>query len=131
MAIYESVFILRQDLTPQQVDGEVSAFKSVLEGSGAKIIKEENWGLRSLAYRIKKNKKGHYILVESSASAEAVKEFERKLSLSENVLRYMSVRLAEPSKGPSAVLRDKDRDDRFGGFERDNRDKRMGGGYGV
>ncbi|MDR1008678.1 MAG: 30S ribosomal protein S6 [Rickettsiales bacterium] len=113
MAIYESVFILRQDLTSPQVEEAVGAFKSVIESLKGKIIKEESWGLKNLAYKIKKNKKGHYILLETSASADAIKEFERKMSLSENVLRYMSVKLDEPSKGPSAILKDKDRDERF------------------
>jgi len=113
MAIYESVFIIRQDLTSSQVDEAVKAFKSIIEEQKGKILKEENWGLRSLSYRIKKNKKGHYILLESSAGPEAIKEFERRLSLSENVLRHMTIRREEPSSGPSAILKDKDRDDRF------------------
>ena len=113
MAIYETVFIIRQDLTTPQVEEAVKAFKSIVEEQKGKILKEENWGLRSLAYKVKKNKKGHYILLESSAGAEAIKELERKMSLSENVLRYMTTKLEAPTTGPSAILKDKDRDDRF------------------
>ena len=113
MAFYETVFVLRQDLTTQQVQDITSEFKTLLADNKAKLLKEENWGLRTLAYKIKKNKKGHYVLLENEASAEAIAEFERKLGLNENVLRFMTIKLEKPTEGPSAILSQKDvRDER-------------------
>jgi small subunit ribosomal protein S6 len=113
MAFYETVFVLRQDLTPGQVADLVSDFKKILEGGKAKLVKEESWGLRPLAYKIKKNKKGHYGLFETDAPAAAIVEFERRLGLNENVLRFMTVKLAGKTKAPSAILRERDsRDER-------------------
>ncbi|MDR1476947.1 MAG: 30S ribosomal protein S6 [Rickettsiales bacterium] len=113
MAFYETVFVLRQDLTAQQADDLAAEFKAIaVEGKG-KVLKEESWGLRPLAYKINKNKKGHYFLIETDAPAAAIVEMERKLGLNENVLRFMTVRLEEPSKGPSPILKDRDaRDER-------------------
>lgn len=106
MAFYETVFVLRQDLTSQQVDDISSEFKSVLKAGSAKILKEENWGLRTLAYKIKKNKKGHYVLFETDAEPSAIAEFERKMGINENVLRFMTVKLDEPTKGQSVILKE-------------------------
>ena len=108
MAFYETVFILRQDLTTQQVDDIVRDFKAIATEGKGKILKEENWGLRPLAYKINKNKKGHYILLETDAPSAAIAELERKLGLNENVLRFMTVRLEAPTKGPSSILKEKD-----------------------
>jgi small subunit ribosomal protein S6 len=113
MAFYETVFILRQDLTTQQVDEIAQGFKAIVTEGKGKLLKEENWGLRPLAYKIKKNKKGHYILLETDASSVVIVELERKLGLNENVLRFMTVRLDAPSKGQSPILKEKDaREDR-------------------
>ena len=113
MAFYETVFVLRQDLTSQQVEDISKDFKKILADGSAKLLKEENWGLRSLAYKIKKNKKGHYVLFETDAKASAIADFERKLGLNENVLRFMTIKLDKPSEGPSAILSQKDsRDER-------------------
>ncbi|MGN0929162.1 MAG: 30S ribosomal protein S6 [Alphaproteobacteria bacterium] len=108
MAIYETVFILRQDLTVQQVDELSKNFKKIITDGNGKLLKEENWGLRTLAYKIKKNKKGHYVLFETEAPATAIAEFERKMGINENVLRFMTIKLAKPSEGPSAILSQKD-----------------------
>lgn len=108
MAIYETVFILRQDLTTQQVEELTKGFKEIITSNKGKILKEENWGLRNLAYKIKKNKKGHYVLLESESPAEAISEFERKMGINENVLRFMTIKLAKASEGPSAILSQKD-----------------------
>ena len=108
MAFYETVFVLRQDLTPQQVEDIFKDFKKIISDGNGKLLKEENWGLRSLAYKIKKNKKGHYVLLETEAPAAAITEFERKLGLNENVLRFMTVKLDKPSEGPSPMLSQKD-----------------------
>ena len=108
MAFYESVIVLRQDLTSQQVEDISKDFKKILSDGKAKLLKEENWGLRSLAYKINKNKKGHYVLFETEAPASAIAEFERKLGLNENVLRFMTIKLDKPSEGPSPILSQKD-----------------------
>ncbi|MCL2438922.1 MAG: 30S ribosomal protein S6 [Alphaproteobacteria bacterium] len=122
MAVYETVLILRQDLTPAQVDENVAALKGVIDSEKGKVLKEENWGLRSLAYKIKKNKKGHYILLETSIGSSGIKELERKLSLNESVLRYMSVKREAPSKAPSIILTAKERDEKY----RDDKFERRG-----
>lgn len=108
MAIYETVFILRQDLTSQQVEDLSKDFKKIITDGNGKLIKEENWGLRTLAYKIKKNKKGHYVLFETEAPATTIDEFERKMGINENVLRFMTIKLSKPSEGPSAILSQKD-----------------------
>lgn len=108
MAIYETVCVLRQDLTTQQVADFVKEYKQILTDNGSKIFKEENWGLRNLAYKIKKNKKGHYILLEMESPVNAIKEFERKLGLNEDVLRYMTVKRKAKSESPSPAMMQKD-----------------------
>jgi len=108
MAIYETVFVLRGDMASSQVEEDVEAFKKIIEAGKGKLLKEENWGLRTLAYKIKKNKKGYYILLETDASPAAIAELERKLGLSENVLRFLTVKREERSKGQSAILTEKD-----------------------
>ena len=104
MPYYETVFIARQDLSDTQVKSLTGACEKIIKDAGGKIAKIENWGLRSLAYRIKKNRKGHYVLIESDTPAEAIIEMERTLRLNEDVLRYMTIKLDELSKGPSKVL---------------------------
>ncbi len=111
MAFYETVFILRQDLTQQQVEELSNGFKEIITSNKGKMIKEENWGLRTLAYKIKKNKKGHYVLFETESPASAIAEFERKMSINENVLRFMTIKLAHASEGPSAILSQKETKD--------------------
>lgn len=109
MPYYETVFIARQDLTESQVKDLTETVKKILEDQGGKIHKVENWGLRTLAYRIKKNRKGHYVLVESEAPGAAVIELERVLRLNEDVLRSLTVREDALSDGPS-VMMEKPRD---------------------
>ncbi len=101
MPYYETVFIARQDLSAQQVEEIKNKSCKVITDRGGKINKTEDWGLRTLAFRIKKNRKGHYVLIESDSPAEAISELERTLRLNEDVLRYMTVRQEELSKGPS------------------------------
>ncbi|HUG60575.1 MAG TPA: 30S ribosomal protein S6, partial [Methylomirabilota bacterium] len=112
MALYEHVFLARQDVSAQQVDGLVDQFKTVVEGNGGAVHKVENWGLRALAYRIKKNRKAHYILLNLDAPPAAVAEMERQMGLSEDVLRFMTIRVEELEEGQSAMLQKRDRDDR-------------------
>ncbi len=123
MPFYETVFIARQDLSDAQVKAITEAAEQVIKDGKGKITKTENWGLRTLAYKINKNKKGHYVLIESDAPAPAVIEMERTLRLNEEVVRYMTIKLDELSKGPSKPI-DKNTDDDGEGrprFDRDNK----------
>jgi small subunit ribosomal protein S6 len=104
MPIYETVFMTRQDLAENQVKDLTDAFVKILTDNGGKVLKVEQWGLRNLAYRINKNKKAHYALIESDASAEAVIELERNMRLNEDVLRSLTVRREKASTGPSVIL---------------------------
>jgi len=93
MALYEHLLIARQDISAQQVDALATHLKTIVEGEGGKIEKQEYWGLRGLAYRIKKNRKGHYVLLNINAPATAVIELERQLKINEDVLRYLTVKV--------------------------------------
>ncbi len=104
MPIYETVFIARQDLSSKQIEDLTEKMTGFITAEGGKILKTENWGLRTLAYRIKKNRKAHYILIESETPAAALHEMERNLRLNEDVLRYLTVRRETPSKGQSPIL---------------------------
>lgn len=104
MPIYETVFIARQDLSDAQVKAITEAAEKVITDAKGKILKTEEWGLRTLAYKINKNKKGHYVLIETDAPAPAVIEMERTLRLNEEVVRYMTIKLDAPSKGPSKII---------------------------
>ncbi|WP_435640543.1 30S ribosomal protein S6 [Micavibrio aeruginosavorus] len=104
MPFYETVFIARQDLSATQVEDLTKQFSDLITNNGGKIVKTESWGLRTLAYRIKKNRKGHYVLMELDTPAPALLEMERNMRLNEDVLRHISVRMDELSKGPSAIL---------------------------
>jgi small subunit ribosomal protein S6 len=112
MALYEHVVIARQDISPQQAEALNDTLKSLIETGGGSVAKIEYWGLRNLTYRVKKNRKGHYSLLAINAPAEAVKEMERQLSINEDVLRYLTVRVDELDLELSPVLarRDRDRD---------------------
>jgi small subunit ribosomal protein S6 len=93
MALYEHLLIARQDISAQQVDALATHLKTIIEGEGGKVEKQEYWGLRGLAYRIKKNRKGHYVLLNINAPPKAVQELERQLKINEDVLRHMSVKV--------------------------------------
>jgi small subunit ribosomal protein S6 len=110
MPYYETVFIARQELTQAQVDELTTSFSQVLKDAGGKIHKVENWGLRTLAYKINKNRKGHYVMIESDAPGAAVIEMERVMRLNESVLRYLTIANEELSKGPSVVMDKSSRD---------------------
>ena len=112
MALYEHVLIARQDISAQQADALNDQLKSLIEGFGGQVQKIEYWGLRNLAYRIKKNRKGHYSLLALDAPAPAIKEMERQLSINEDVLRYITVKVEELDLEQSPILarRDRDRD---------------------
>jgi len=112
MALYEHIFLARQDISTQQVDGLVEKFKQVLTDNGGSIGKVENWGLRTPTYRIKKNRKAHYILMNVDAPAAAVSEMERQMRINDDILRYMTLRVEEHDDEPSAMMKKGDRDDR-------------------
>ncbi|WP_421931248.1 30S ribosomal protein S6 [Phenylobacterium sp.] len=110
MALYEHVVISRQDISPQQAEALNDQIKALIEEGGGVVAKIEYWGLRNLTYRIKKNRKGHYSLISIDAPPPAVKEMERQLSLNEDVLRHLTVRVEELDLELSPVLARRDRD---------------------
>src|SRR6516162_9729524 len=130
MPLYEHVFLARQDASPQQVEELTAQMTGVVEQHGGKVTKTENWGVRSLTYRMNKNRKAHFVLLNIDAPSAAIAEIERQERISEDVIRYLSVRVEELEEGPSAMMRkadrDRERDDRGGGGFRGDRD---GGGF--
>jgi small subunit ribosomal protein S6 len=128
MPLYEHVFLARQDASAQQVEELTTQIKGVIEQMGGKVEKTENWGLRSLTYRMNKNRKAHFTLLNIDAPAAVVSEIERLERINEDVIRYLTVRVEELEAGPSAILRKSDRDDRRGERgERGDRDDRPRG----
>ncbi|SEP50096.1 SSU ribosomal protein S6P [Methylobacterium sp. ap11] len=131
MALYEHVFLARQDVTSQQVETMIETYKSVIEQNGGKVEKTEMWGVKSLAYRIRKNRKAHFTLLNIDAPPAALAEMERQMRISEDVLRFMTVRVEELESEPSAMMQKRDRDerkDRERGRRRD--DDGFAGGFG-
>jgi len=127
MALYEHVFLARQDVTAQQVDALTEQLKSVIQAGGGSVQKTEYWGIKSLAYRVKKNRRAHFTLLNIDAPPAAVAEMERQMRINEDVIRLLTTRVETHEEGPSAMLRkreDSDRDDRG------ERGERRGGGGG-
>jgi len=112
MALYEHVFLARQDLSQQQVDELVERFKGVITEGGGKIGRVESWGLKSLTYRINKNRKAYYTLIDLDTPPAALNEMERQMGLSEDVLRFLTIKVDAHEEGPSAMLQKRDRDER-------------------
>ena len=112
MPLYEHVFLARQDVTSQQVEGMVDQFREVIEGNGGRIEKSEMWGVKSLAYRIKKNRKAHFTLLNLDAPPAAVAEMERQMRINEDVLRFITVKVDALEAEPSVMMQKRDRDDR-------------------
>ena len=110
MALYEHVFLARQDLAQAQVDALAETATKIIEDNGGKVVKTETWGLRSLAYRIAKNRKAHYVMLEFDAPTNVVAELERQTQINEDVIRYMSIRVDAHEAGPSAMMRRQERD---------------------
>jgi small subunit ribosomal protein S6 len=144
MPLYETVFIARQDVSTAQVETLTEGFATGIKERGGEVKKREYWGLRNLSYRIKKNRKGHYVLMNIDAPAPAVTEMERTMRLNEDVLRYITVKVETLEEGPSAMMqrrdergdRDRDRGDRYGDRDRGPRRPREapagdGGGDGA
>lgn len=139
MSFYENVFIARQDISATQVEALADALAAIIDQNGGKVTKREVWGLKNLSFRMKKNRKGHYVLFNIDAPAAAVHEMERNMRINEDVLRYLTIRVDELEEGPSAMLqsRHRDRDDRDGrgrdrdgrGRDRDDRPRRDRGSF--
>jgi small subunit ribosomal protein S6 len=110
MPLYEHVFLARQDLAQAQVDTLAENATNILSENGGKVVKTETWGLKSLAYRIAKNRKAHFVMLEVDAPAAAVAELERQTSINEDVIRFMTIRVDDHEKGPSAMMRRAERD---------------------
>ena len=130
MPLYEHIYLARQDVSPQQVEELTNALTEVVTQGGGKVTKNEYWGLKSLSYRIKKNRKAHYSLLNIDAPSAAVAEMERQMRINEDILRFMTVRVDELEEGPSAMMQKRDREDGDrpgggrpdrGGFDRGDR----------
>ena len=128
MALYEHVFLARQDLAQAQVDALAEVATKIVEDSKGKVVKTESWGLRSLAYRIAKNRKAHYVMLQIDGPAGVVAELERQTAINEYVNRYMTIRVDELEAGPSAMMRRGERNDRDG--RRGDREGGRGGDRG-
>ncbi|WP_040488978.1 30S ribosomal protein S6 [Fulvimarina pelagi] len=132
MALYEHVFLARQDVSNNQVEQLVENLRGILESGGGKVGKVENWGLKTLAYRMDKNRKAHYTLMNIDAPSAAVHEMERQMRFNEDILRFMTIRVDEHEDGPSAMMQKRDdrgprrggRDDRGPRRDRDDRPPR-------
>lgn len=112
MPTYEHIFMARQDVSSQQVESLTDQYKGVIEEGGGAIEKVEQWGLKTLAYRIKKNRKAHYTLMNINAPHAAIAEMERQMNLNEDVLRFMTIRVEDLETEPSVMMQRRDRDDR-------------------
>lgn len=129
MALYEHVFLSRQDLSQQQVDALVEQYKGIIEQLGGSVGRIENWGLKSLTYRMNKNRKAYFTLLDITAPAAAITELERQQGLSEDILRFMTIKVEKHEEGASAMMQkrdDRERGDRFG----DRGDRGGRGGFG-
>ena len=112
MPLYEHIFLARQDVTPQQVEAMVDQYKGVIEQNGGSVDKTEMWGVKSLAYRIKKNRKAHFTMFNLNAPAQAVAEMERQMRINEDILRFMTIKVDELETEPSVMMQKRDRDER-------------------
>ena len=129
MPLYEHVFLARQDLAQAQVDALAENATKIITDNGGKVVKTETWGLRSLAYRIAKNRKAHYVALDLDAPAAAVAELERQSNINEDVIRFLTIRVDEHESRPSAMMRRGERD-RGPRGEGDRGDRGDRGGFG-
>ena len=123
MPLYEHVFLARQDLAQAQVDALAETATKIIEDNGGKVAKTETWGLRSLAYRIAKNRKAHYVMLDFEAPAPVVAELERQTQINEDVIRYLTLRVNAHEAGPSAMMRRNERSERERGDRGDRGDR--------
>ncbi|RED13061.1 30S ribosomal protein S6 [Pontivivens insulae] len=125
MALYEHTFIARQDISTAQAEGLIEHFSAVLSDNGGSVSETEYWGLKTMAYKINKNRKGHYAYMRSDAPSAAVQEMERLMGLHEDVMRVLTVRVDKHEEGPSAVIQAKNaRDERGPRRDRGDRPRR-------
>jgi len=124
MSYYETVFIVRQDMSPTQVEAMADTYAELVGQYEGSVVKREMWGLRNLAFRMNKNRKGHYVMMHLDTPPAAIAEMERLMRISEDVLRYMTVRIEEIPEGPSPMLQQRDRGDRPERGERGERGDR-------
>ena len=129
MALYEHVFLARQDLAQAQVDALAETATKIIEDNQGKVVKTETWGLRSLAYRIAKNRKAHYVMLEIDAPGSVVAELERQTQINEDVIRYMTVKVDEHETGPSVMMRKNERDRERRSERGDRNDRGPRGGF--
>ncbi len=127
MPLYEHVFLARQDLAQAQVDALAENATKILADNGGKVVKTETWGLKSLAYKIAKNRKAHFVMLDVDAPAPAIAELERQTNINEDVIRFMTIRVDELEKGPSAMMKR----DRSGRDDRGDRGGERGGDRGA
>ena len=112
MPLYEHIFMARQDVTSQQVEAMVDTYKGIIEQNGGKVDKTEMWGVKSLAYRIRKNRKAHFTLLNVDAPPAALNEIERQERINEDILRFMTIKVEELETEPSVMMQKRDRDER-------------------
>ena len=129
MALYEHVFLARQDLAQAQVDVLAATATEIIEKGGGKVAKTETWGLRSLAYKIAKNRKAHYVMLEFDAPGAVVAELERQTQINEDIIRYMTIKVDDLEAGPSVMMRKADRAERPR-RDRDDRPRRDDDNFG-
>lgn len=110
MALYEHIFLARQDLSQAQVDALATAATEIVESNQGKVTKTETWGLKNLAYKIKRNRKAHFVMLNIEANGATVAELERQTSINEDVIRYVTIRVDEHEDGPSVMMRKSDRE---------------------
>ena len=111
MALYEHVFISRQDLTTSQTEDLIKQYSDILKDNGGKVIGHEYWGLRTLAYKINKNRKGHYCLIKSDSPPSASQEMERLMKLNEDIMRVLTIKVQKHEDGPSIMMRSKSKNE--------------------
>ena len=119
MALYEHVFISRQDLTSLQTEDLIKQYSDILTNNGGKVIGHEYWGLKTLAYKINKNRKGHYSLIKSDSPPSAAQEMERLMKLNEDIMRVLTIKVKKHEDGPSIMMRTKSKNEEYSSDQTD------------
>lgn len=123
MPLYEHTFLARQDLSQSQVDALAAAATEIVETNEGKVTKTETWGLKNLAYKIQRNRKAHFVMLNIDGPPTVVAELERQTAINEDVIRYLTIRVEELEEGPSVMMRKNDRDRERGGRRNDRKDR--------
>ena len=126
MALYEHVFLARQDVSAQQVETMTEQFKGIIEAAGGQVSKIEYWGVKSLAYRIKKNRKAHFALLNITSAPAVVAEMERQMKINEDIIRFMTIKVEALEEGPSAMMQRREREERRDRERTERRDDNFG-----